>query len=276
MLKDIVVNLSVGVEQDVAAEYAISLARSFDAHLVGVAFAQEPVVPGTAFGSVAIDLTREYLAECKAAAAAASTRFNEMTRLSGVSSASHVETAIFPEVAPRFARLARRFDMAVIAQPEPSTSTNKGGIIEAALFDSGRPLLVVPYIQRNGFTAERALVCWDGSRNAARAIGDALPILAHMNSVEVVVITGERGKTVEVPGADIAHHLARHGLKVELRQIVAIDNDVASTILSHVADTGTSFIVMGGYGHSRLRELVLGGATRGILASMTAPTLLSH
>jgi nucleotide-binding universal stress UspA family protein len=87
---------------------------------------------------------------------------------------------------------------------------------------------------------------------------------------------GEKGKSREIPGADIAHHLARHGLKVELREIVAGDLDIANTILSHAADAGSDLIVMGGYGHSRLREFILGGVTRGLLASMTVPTLMSH
>ena len=119
-------------------------------------------------------------------------------------------------------------------------------------------------------------MCWDGSRNAARAVGDAMPFLARAKAVEVVVVTGDAGKSDEIPGADIAHHLARHRLQVELRRIVAEDLDVANTILSHAADAGTDFIVMGGYGHSRLQEFVLGGATRGILQSMTVPTLMSH
>ncbi len=89
-------------------------------------------------------------------------------------------------------------------------------------------------------------VCWDGSRNAARALGDAMPFLSRAKAVEIVVVAGDAGKNDEIPGADIAHHLARHGLKVELRRIVAGDLDVANTILSHAADAGTDFIVMGG------------------------------
>ena len=103
-----------------------------------------------------------------------------------------------------------------------------------------------------------------------------MPFLTRAKAVEVVVVAGDPGKRDEIPGADIAHHLARHGLKVNLQRIVVRDLDVANTILSHAADAGTDLIVMGGYGHSRLREFVLGGATRGILGSMTVPTLMSH
>ena len=164
----------------------------------------------------------------------------------------------------------------VLAQSEPGKLPARELIIEAALFESGRPVLVVPYIQSGGLKLDRVLVAWDGSRNAARAIADALPLLARAKAVEVVVVAGEPGKSDELPGADIAHHLARHGLKVNLQKIVSPEVDVPNTLLSHAADAGTDFIVMGGYGHSRLREFVLGGATRGVLASMTVPVLMSH
>ena len=95
-------------------------------------------------------------------------------------------------------------------------------------------------------------------------------------AIDVVIVASERVKSDEIPGADIGQHLARHGLKVDVKRIVSTDTDVASTILSHAADTSTDLIVMGGYGHSRLREFILGGATRGILGAMTVPTLMSH
>ena len=93
---------------------------------------------------------------------------------------------------------------------------------------------------------------------------------------DVVIVASERGKQDEIEGADIGQHLARHGLNVEVKRIVATGTSVADTLLSHAADTGADFMVMGGYGHSRLREFVLGGATRGILSSMTIPVLMSH
>jgi nucleotide-binding universal stress UspA family protein len=137
-------------------------------------------------------------------------------------------------------------------------------------------VLVVPYIQKGGLKLDNVLVCWDASRNAARAIADALPLLKRAKTIDVVIVASERPKSDEIPGADIGQHLARHGLKIEVKRIVATDTDVANTILSHAADSSADFIVMGGYGHSRLREFILGGATRGILSSMTVPTLMSH
>jgi nucleotide-binding universal stress UspA family protein len=120
------------------------------------------------------------------------------------------------------------------------------------------------------------MVAWDGSHGAARAIGDAMPFLKRAKAVDVVLVSNGRTKKDEVPGVEIGTHLARHGLKIDVRQLVAEDIDVANTLLSYAADNATDFIVMGGYGHSRLREFVLGGTTRGILQTMTAPTLMAH
>ena len=120
------------------------------------------------------------------------------------------------------------------------------------------------------------MVCWDGSRAATRAIADAMPFLEKAKQVEVVVVGNKPPKSDEVPGADLGQHLARHGVKVDVKRITSPDIDVASTILSYAADSSADMIVMGGYGHSRLREFVLGGVTRGILESMTVPVLMSH
>jgi nucleotide-binding universal stress UspA family protein len=103
-----------------------------------------------------------------------------------------------------------------------------------------------------------------------------MPILEKAGKVEVVIVTNERGKQDEIEGADMGQHLARHDLKVDVKRIAGGNIDVAAALLSHVADSGTDFIVMGGYGHSRLREFVLGGVTHSILRAMTAPVLLAH
>jgi nucleotide-binding universal stress UspA family protein len=144
------------------------------------------------------------------------------------------------------------------------------------LFESGRPIIVVPYIQKEPLKLDHVTLCWDGSRAAARAIADAMPLLSRAGEVELFIVANEPGKQDEIEGADMAAHLARHGLKAEVKRTVLGDIDVADIILSHAADEGTDFLVMGGYGHSRLREFVLGGVTRTILRSMTVPVLMSH
>jgi nucleotide-binding universal stress UspA family protein len=172
--------------------------------------------------------------------------------------------------------MARRFDLAIIGQSQPEMSTMDQIIGETTLFESGRPMIMVPYIQREPFKIDRVMICWDGSRVAARAVADAIPLLGKSGRVEIVIVTNERGKQYDIEGGDIGRHLARRGLKVDIHRIPGGDIDVADALLSHAADSGADFMVMGGYGHSRLREFVLGGVTRSIFQSMTVPVLLSH
>ena len=276
MIKDIVVNLSIG-DRDPAAEYAVSVASVFSAHLAGVAFAYDPIIPPTNMGEpMPPDWIDAMRTEAEGAAKAAISRFEDRARRAALSAEAGMLNASLVGSSERFARIARRFDLSIVQQAGSDKAATDDLIIEAALFDSGRPVLVVPYIQKDEIKLERVIVCWDGSRNSARAIADALPFLVRAKATEVITVEGTRPENDEIPGADIGHHLSRHGIKVEVDRIVASDLDVANAILSHAADVSADLIVMGGYGHSRLREFILGGATRGILASMTVPTLMSH
>jgi nucleotide-binding universal stress UspA family protein len=274
-IKDLLLNLAIGVDNDGTIEYAISLARAFDAHLAAVAFAYDEVPPAMLAGEVPAAWIEEYRKEAQRAAQAAVGRFEDAAKRAGVSAQGGWLPATFAGSADLFARMTRRFDLSVVRQTEVGNSTPAPLVIEAALFQTGRPVLVVPYIQRTGIKLDRVIVCWDGSSSAARAAGDAMPFLERAKMVQVVVVT-ERGKSDEIPGADIAQHLARHGVRVDVKQIVAPDTKPAEVLLSHAADTSADLLVLGGYGHSRLRELVLGGVTRSILETMTVPTLMSH
>jgi len=275
MIKDIVVNLSVAPIQDVAGAFAVSLAAAFDAHVAGVGFVYDPVPAVVAVGSVPPHVIEPLRRENENAAKAAIAKFEELARRTGLSAEAHVVQATFLGAADSFGRLARRFDLSVVGQAEPHRLAPEELIVEAALFASGRPVIVVPYIHKTGLRLTRIMVCWDGSRNAARAIADAMPLLAKAEAIDVVIVANEAARD-ELPGADIAQHLARHGVPVRVQRIFSPDLDVANAILSQAADSSTDFIVMGGYGHSRLREFILGGATRGILTAMTVPVLMSH
>jgi len=213
--------------------------------------------------------------EADASAKASAVAFEEAAWRAGISAEAHRSSTTFAGTADLFGRMARRFDLSIIRQAEPDRSSPATLIIEAALFESGRPVLVVPYIQKAELKLDRIMVCWDGSRSAARAVGDAMPFLERSRTVEVIVVT-ERGKDDEIPGAQLATHLTRHGVAVELKQTVAPDGNVAAVLLSHAADSAADFLVLGAYGHSRLREFILGGVTRSMLESMTVPVLMSH
>ena len=276
MIKDLIVNVTTGDGPDVAGPYAISIAETFGAHVGAVAFAYEPVIPPTVMGGIPASLIDSQRAENEKAATDALAQFDAAAKRAGVSFESRMVSASLAGASDRFGAMARRFDLSVIAQAEPDKIAPEELIVEGALFGSGRPVVVVPYIQKAGVTLDRVIVCWDASRAAARALADAMPFLERAKAIDVVIVASERPKSDEIPGADIGHHLARHGLNVEVKRIIATDTDVANTLLSHAADTCADFIVMGGYGHSRLREFILGGVTRGILASMTVPALMSH
>ncbi len=276
MIKDLVVNLSVAPIRDVAGEFAVSIAAAFEAHVAGVAFVYEPAPPMLTMGTIPAELLSRLRKDNENAAEAAIATFDAQARRAGLSAETQAVEATFLGAPDYFARAARRFDLAVVGQAERDKVAPEELIAEAALFDSGRPVVVVPYIQKAGLKLDRVMVCWDAGRNAARAIADAMPFLRRAEAIDVVIVANASGKEDEVAGADIAQHLARHGLDVEVQRIFGHDMDIANTILSRAADSSADFIVMGGYGHSRLREFILGGATRGILTAMTVPTLLSH
>jgi nucleotide-binding universal stress UspA family protein len=275
LIKDLAVNLAPVAERDPATEFAISIAEAFEAHIAGISFAYEPIITPTVMDGLSaawIDTQRE---DNFAAAQAAVDRFEAAVRRSGLSAEHRLLEASLGSAATLFGAIARRYDLAVVGQSGPDRMARDDLMVEAALLESGRPVIVVPFIQTKGLKLDRMLVCWDASRSAARALADAMPLLRRTGAVEIVSVTAE-GNPEELTGVDVGEHLARHDLKVEVRRLVKGDVDIANTILSYAADAGADFIVMGGYGHSRLREFVLGGVTRGILGSMTVPVLMSH
>ena len=276
MIKDLVVNLGGSGIPDVAAGFAISMAKTHGAHVVGVAFVYEPVIPGSLLGGIPTDLIEVQREENAKAAKTAVTDFEAAAKAAGVSAETRLLDASIAGASDLFGRIARRFDIAVVGQAPRDQGVSEELLIEGALFGSGRPVIVVPQIQKQSIKLDHVMVCWDGSRPAARAIGDAIPLLQQAKTIEIVVVTGERDKSGEITGANMKRHLARHGVSVDIKRIAAGNADVQTAILAHAADTAADFIVMGGYGHSRLREFILGGVTRSILKSMPAPVLMSH
>jgi nucleotide-binding universal stress UspA family protein len=276
MIKDLVVNLAPSAERDPAAEFALSLANTFAAHAAGIAFQYDPIMPTALMDDVPPDVIDTQRAENERAATAATSRFDDAARIASVRSETRMVKSSMAGVATRFAHIARRFDLSVVAQAKPDADGPEALIVEQAMFDSGRPVLVVPYIQAAPFKADCIMLCWDGSRQAARAAADATPFLSRAKVVDVFIVESGKLKSDEIPGADIAQHLARHNRNVNVTRTTSGDTDVANVILSHAADTGADMLVMGGYGHSRLREFILGGVTREIISSMTLPTLMSH
>jgi nucleotide-binding universal stress UspA family protein len=277
MIKDIMVNLEQQISRDPARDFAITVAETFDAHIAGIAFAYAPDFPGYVMLEIPPDIVAQMIVESEKTALATIDRFDAAARRSQLPSEHRLLKTIGAEAPVILSNLARRFDLSVFMQSDPNGVDNND-MIETSLFESGRPLIVVPYIQKDGLKLDHVVCCWDGSRAATRAINDALPLLIKAAAVDLLIVLNDKTKNDknEIRGAEMAKHLARHDVKVRVEAIPAADIDVANAILSHVADESATLIVMGGYGHARLREMILGGVTRDMLKSMTVPVFMSH
>ena len=275
MIKDVIVKLEQQA-RDPAQDFSISVAKTLGAHLVGVALAFVPEVLSR-FPQLPRDMLAEIVTHSENAAQAAIDRFDAAARQSEVSREHRMLKATEAEAPSVLATFARRFDLSVLMQSEPNV-VNNDDMIETSLLESGRPLVVVPYIQREGLQLNRVICCWDGSRAATRAINDALPLLVRAGTIDLLIVLNEKtgSEEQEIHGIELEKHLARHDVKVEIETTRAADIDVTDAILSYAADRSGTLIVMGGYGHSRLREIILGGVTRDMLKSMTVPIFMSH
>jgi nucleotide-binding universal stress UspA family protein len=254
---------------------AAELATRHGAHLIG-AHIQEPfTVPPMFDSTVAMDdLFRAFEETTAADHAAAKAAFEKCMKGTNLSTAWRHEEGY---VDARLRVHARYADLVVLGQADRESSVPLD-LPEVMALSSGRPVLVVPHIGAPAKPAETVMLCWNASRESARAASDALPLLRAATNVIVLCIdahASSRGHGTE-PGADVAAWLARHGVKVTVQRDVAADDDVGNTILSRAADHNAGLIVMGLYGHSRLREMVLGGASRTVLASMTVPVFVAH
>ena len=257
---------------------AADLARQLDAHLTGVALAFEPVVPVyTMTTPLPTDLIVAAHEQAVNDAKAAARAFEQIATDAGVRYASRTTESVGSDGLEGVTRSLALSDLLVVGQQNPDApEPMREALIEAMLFQSGAPILIVPYTGVRAFTPGRVIVAWDGGAAAAHAVRAALPLLHLAREVVVVIVKENIKRSTELAGADIATHLARHDLHVEVREITNATGDIGQTILSFAADEAADWMVMGGYGHSRMREFFLGGATRGILASMTLPVLMTH
>lgn len=259
-----------------AVAIAADLALRLDAHLTGVALSFEPIIPVYSMTTpLPADLMIAAHDQAVSDAAAAVAAFEKTAAAAGLRFSSKTTATIGNDGTVGLACSLALTDLTVIGQQNPDRiEPMREAMIETLLFQSGTPTLIVPYAGVTEFRSDHAIVAWDGSPTAAHAVREALPLLALASAVTVVTI-GEK-KTADLAGADLATYLARHGLEVDIKAIANSTGDVGQTLLSFAADEGAGWLVMGAYGHSRLREFLLGGATRGILSSMTLPVFMAH
>lgn len=175
-------------------------------------------------------------------------------------------------------RRGRYADLTLVGPDMLAGERLKEKVIEGALFHSGRPALFVPQGARAALKPERVLVAWDGGIEAARAVREALPLLAGAHEVRLVLVDPQTGEFDhgDEPGADAAAYLARHGVKVAVDRLPTSGNTVADVLRRHAVDTGAELLVMGAYGHSRLRQRIFGGVTLSILEEPPLPVLMAR
>jgi len=257
-----------------ALTYAIDLAANCGASLTLYVFAPHSI-PSLA-ATVTLSAWAEHeLEKCRTMISATTLAASELVSGARVDLVAEQTKSPFEPRSERFVHLARTHDIAIL-DAALDTDLEGHSLIEDALFDSGRAVVVVP---RNGGNAapRRIAVAWDGSARAARAVKEALPFLATADLVVLVTITGEKDLSRMAPGADLAAYLSRHGVKdCKLATLAGAGGDVAARIRLFIAEEDIEMIVMGAFVHSRFREAILGGVTRSLLDGSPVPLLLAH
>ncbi|WP_374356374.1 universal stress protein [Chitinimonas sp.] len=257
--------------------YACQLAEANEAHLTGL-FVASPVFSGGLgpFPAPPETYAAQYLA-LERDAAAAKAGFERLTQ------AYRPRVEWRQQLGPcvdAFNLHARYHDLLLLGQRDAAAPVDgvPDDFVASVVMGCGRPALVLPYAGDFTGPSRHILVAWNGSREATRAVTDALPLLREADRVTVLTISPQVGDHAhgELPGADIGLYLTRHGVHVEVARDVAFSRDVGEVLLSAAADRAADAIVMGLYGHSRLRELMMGGASRTLLGAMTIPVFMSH
>jgi nucleotide-binding universal stress UspA family protein len=271
-LKSILLGLIVEEDEPPPSslDYALSLAAHEQAHLT-VAIGVPRI--GAPSGAVIADVRSLLHAANQERLARAERLCERIEAKPSLALRCDITQDAYLSVRDRLFGLARVNDVAVLAQPVGFLSTQRD-IVTSVLFSSGRPVIIAPPTLRKAPAWSTIVVAWDGGDRAARAVGDAMHILERADRVEIVCVTPDADKAIV--GAGLAAHLSRHCRAVTVSDIVPQDGDVGKTIRAHAASVDADMIVMGAYAHSRMWEMVMGGATFDALEHVEIPTLLSH
>lgn len=257
---------------------AISVAMSLGARLDAICVGYETTSAGFAVeGGTAVAAVYEIERErAMARAEAAIAIFEAEARQAGIAISCKALTASPVEAGEILTTASRLYDLTIVPQPEFTRDSYDNASALDILFGSGGPVLFVPYTHRGPLPLNRIGIAWDGSRLAARAVRDAMPFVTAATDVTIISINEDQASTAAASSAALAQHLSRRGVSARIERIDADRGEIQPAILSIAADASLDLIVMGGYGHSRLQERLLGGVTRAMLHSMTVPTLMSH
>ena len=257
---------------------ALPLADRFSAHLIGVHAEAIPVPYVTPMGFPDTDFIAASAEQNQQRSEEIKTLFDTRAGREGVSFEWQAMENVSGDSAVSALVAARASDLIIVQQADPDGNSGSHANVETLLFESGRPVLFVPYAVSVNCAFKKVLVAWNGTQQAARATFDALPFMKEADSVEVFCIDPQDTprRDASMAGTAIAAALARHGIDVTVKVEQSGGVSHGEVLDNRISDTGADLLVMGAFGRSRLREFVFGGATRTILQSMTVPTFLAH
>ena len=271
--KNILVALAPGGKADRGTDFAISMAMKLQAHIRGQIYAIEPDVGFSGLSGVPADILQANRAALAKEAEQAVKAFADAAKRAKVQVTIDSVRTTLNRATDTFAQQARVHDVTVVTQSAKGLEHVGDVFAEAALVSSGRPLIVVPKSGSQEFSVSRVMVAWDGSLYAARAVALAMPLLAQARKVEVVVV-GDKARVQASRARELVSNLERYGVDVELT--TRNDADHAETIAREAKSASASLLIMGGYGHSKLRQFVFGGVTRHMLRDAKLPVLMAH
>ncbi len=277
--KTFVVSLNdIGNQEHMLATCS-SLAVHHGAHVTGV-FIIPSVEVYAVYGGIAMaDVVDDQRKRYQSMATEVREKFERTMKLNSLSYDWRELDAISSSIGREFVQQCRLADIAMIGQVvADKTCGVEPGFAEYVVMEAGRPVLLLPRGKSFETIGNKVLMGWNGSREAARACFDALPLLSANSEVDIVWVDPQkqRGLAGNLPGAELATTFARHDIKVSAEPMPTADSDVGRALLTRAGDTGSDLLVMGAYGHSRVREFVFGGATEHVLNNMTVPVLMSH
>jgi nucleotide-binding universal stress UspA family protein len=277
--KTILVCLNEIARNPVLLDLTSDIAEKQDAHVIGLyVLPAVRIYPAIGPGMYA-EVVEGFRDSFTARSAEVRHQFDGHMQAKGIAAEWRFVDSRSPEIAATVIEHARQADLVVVSQVVPDSDSGiDTDFAERIVMDSGRPVLVVPAFGTFTRCGPRALVGWNGRREAARAAFDAVPLLQACEAVQVTWLDPQDDMDVpgSLAGAELATTLARHGVRVTAEAMPTSGIGAGEALLSHASDLGSDLLVMGAYGHSRTREYVFGGATRTILGSMTIPVLMSH
>lgn len=278
--KDILVHLDNSKVCKQRAKAAVALAKRHEASVTGVSLALKSTISTYVGIDIPASLTEAQQKIVADSAAEAITKFEELAKSQGVPFNSHIVRCSATKAPARLSYFARHADLTFVGQPNPDEKgmAFQESLLDGVLFASGRPVYVVPYVGRIDVKTRKAVIAWDGGTKAVRAANDAIPLLQGRSDAIVLVINPDDHHSAhgDNPGTKIAAHLERHGIKTSVDCHTVKDVNPDTVILNYLADTGADLLIMGAYGHSRLREKAFGGTTNTILHQMTTPVFMSQ